>query len=579
MTSRAGGLYGGLTFSSGVSVPASTLPAPAADPVPVVEPVEQPAAPVQQPQPAEDLGNAGPAGKSTAGWSSSLAFAPVRRNAVQKPKPTTARLPVGAAFTTVASSAVVSSSAVVFAPPALIEPAAKDDAPKAAEPGGWGKKVKPPSMVLDEDVNGYKSAYSKRKGGQGPGGKGKGKKNKNIPSISAWDPTEPYDLLRPNDYNEYKVWKQKDRIDRRERLAEERRREDRKRGRSDSPLYSEDEHSDEDKRPRKSGRYDSEDRGVHDPVLPVSVAPPPADLTGDDAYQRRVALSQKLPPTIEQEMPAPKVTETGDEAYLKRIAMSSQPPPAPVARPASPPALAYNPFAPPSAPPPPPGPPPSLTTALDARVKAAAAIAARLGALSGQNEADEAVAQAAPAKKPDPHGYAARLMAKWGHKEGQGLGADGSGIVNALTVEQVSQTKSNKAGPSGKGMGSKMGKIINNNEDLKAREDRERFGEPSKVVVLTNMVGINDIDEDLNEEIGDECSKNGVVDRVVVHVVSPPPSNPEEAVRIFVLFGGPTGAWKTVRELDGRFFGGRMTRARYFPENLFAKHALDVPLS
>ncbi|TFL07630.1 hypothetical protein BDV98DRAFT_558194 [Pterulicium gracile] len=461
-------------------------------------------------------------------------------------------------------------------------------------------------MILDEDVNGFKGQQTGRK----KGGK-KGRKNRNPLPVNSWDPSEPYDPFRPNDYNEYKLWKQKDRIERRALAAE------RKRYRSGDE-YSGSERSDysDDERPRKTGRYEEHyDRWRPTPAKEKEEQPAFAetstDPAGEEAYLRRLAMSSR-PAARPDPTPAASSfsgADPGAEAYQRRSDMDErssiiQPPtttvPAAAARmptPPSPPTLAYNPFAPPSAPAPPPPPGGGSALTIEQRAKAAAAIAARLGALGGSSGAqiapspidadvpsfdDPPPTSQAPSQRPDPATFASRMMARWGHKEGQGLGSDGTGIVNALAVEQVgkkNQGGKNKQAARSLQPGSGRGRIINDNEDSRAIEDRQRFGESSRVVILTNMVGIEDLaDEDLRDDIGGECSKNGTVERVVVHQVHPTPPNPQEQVRVFILFAGPAGAWKTVHELDGRYFGGRSVRARYFPEKLFHQHALDAPL-
>jgi len=71
-------------------------------------------------------------------------------------------------MTTTPASAF-SATAVVSAPPSLIE------VPKATtqenQGQGWAKKVKPPSMVLDEDVNGFKGSHKKNRPGKSKGKK------------------------------------------------------------------------------------------------------------------------------------------------------------------------------------------------------------------------------------------------------------------------------------------------------------------------------------------------------------------------------------------------------------------------
>jgi splicing factor 45 len=50
---------------------------------------------------------------------------------------------------------------------------------------------------------------------------------------------------------------------------------------------------------------------------------------------------------------------------------------------------------------------------------------------------------------------------------------------------------------------------------------------------------------------------DSIVERVVLHMVEPAPADPAESLRVFVVFSGMAGAWRSIKELDGRFFAGK----------------------
>lgn len=50
----------------------------------------------------------------------------------------------------------------------------------------------------------------------------------------------------------------------------------------------------------------------------------------------------------------------------------------------------------------------------------------------------------------------------------------------------------------------------------------------------------------------------------------------DNAVRIFIVYSGLVGAWKAVKEFEGRYFGGRRVRARFFDELFWERKAYGI---
>lgn len=179
-----------------------------------------------------------------------------------------------------------------------------------------------------------------------------------------------------------------------------------------------------------TGRYDDRDRWDRDEDdvprgFGAAAAPVNAIMTGDEAYQRRLALSSGL----QQSTPSVAAVDremTGNDAYARRLALSAGQPPSfskgdtgddayqrrvtasPMSQahdpepPSESPPLAYNPFAPVSVPSPPPGPPPSIEDEVARKREAAAAIAAKFAALAALQPPEELT--------PAPHNPAQRYF-------------------------------------------------------------------------------------------------------------------------------------------------------------------------
>uniref|UniRef100_A0A3B3RPL5 Splicing factor 45 n=1 Tax=Paramormyrops kingsleyae TaxID=1676925 RepID=A0A3B3RPL5_9TELE len=158
-----------------------------------------------------------------------------------------------------------------------------------------------------------------------------------------------------------------------------------------------------------------------------------------------------------------------------------------------------------------------------------------------------------------------KIMQKYGFREGQGLGKHEQGLSTALSVEKTSK---------------RGGKIIIGDlvekVDLSKKPETNPLTEilkcPTKVVLLRNMVGRGEVDEDLEAETKEECEKYGKVVKCVIFEISD--VSDDEAVRIFLEFERVESAIKAVVDLNGRYFGGRVVMACFY--NLDRFRGLDL---
>lgn len=394
----------------------------------------------------------------------------------------------------------------------------------------------------DEDAGNFYAEKRQR------GGRKKRKKNKENTLVTQnWD--DIYDPSRPNNYEEYKH-------------SEEKIREVREwkdllyRHRTKRREYSDSDEDEDTRRPvdsksamrpsstfidRLVGRFAPPSMSFAPPSNLNDESPPPPpppaeipdDATGEDAYLRRLRMSQPQP---SQPSPPPQQPVIPLAGQISRAPVRYDLPPAPAEIPAS-----------------------------EEEFKEKLAETE-----SGENDSGDEPRS----KRPGQSGFAERLMAKYGWSKGQGLGARGTGIINPLYAKADKRKKKSDAEGGGFATPASTGKILGGNKAKSAQAEEEgKFGAMSEVIRLEGMLNGLDLDDELArgeggimQEIGEECGeKYGSVQRVYIHR----PASEEEEALVFVSFVSQLSALRAVNALEGRIFNGNPIRARFWPKEKF----------
>ncbi len=164
-------------------------------------------------------------------------------------------------------------------------------------------------------------------------------------------------------------------------------------------------------------------------------------------------------------------------------------------------------------------------------------------------------------------GLGVALLKKMGYKEGTGLGRDEQGITKAIHARATGGGRGTIQGPRQQAARNEAAAA---STVATTKRKRGLFSNPTKVVLLKNMVGPGEVDDDLQAETAEECSKHGPVVQCLIHEVKDPSVPEEERVRTFVAFERQESAVKAYVAMNGRFFGGRQVMASFFDEDRFA---------
>jgi len=97
-----------------------------------------------------------------------------------------------------------------------------------------------------------------------------------------------------------------------------------------------------------------------------------------------------------------------------------------------------------------------------------------------------------------------------------------------------------------------------------------------KVMVLRNMVDAADVNEELKDEVTDECQKFGNVKRVIIYQEKQgEEDNAPIIVKIFVEYDQQSEVEFAISKFNGRFFAGRMITAEKYDQMMYSNNQFD----